>query len=35
MIDATSKVKLRFIADNAQPFDLQLDQVTFTAVNRS
>ncbi|WP_146902523.1 SdrD B-like domain-containing protein [Cellulomonas aerilata] len=35
LVDTAGNVKLRFIADNGQPFDLQLDQVTFTAVNKS
>jgi hypothetical protein len=34
LVDGTSKVKVRFIADNGQPFDLQIDQVTFTAANK-
>ena len=33
-VDATGAVKIRFIADNAQPFDLQLDQVAFTAAEQ-
>jgi manganese oxidase len=35
LVSTTGQVKLRFIADTGQPFDLQVDQVTFTAVNRS
>jgi hypothetical protein len=35
LIDAAGAVKLRFVADNGQPFDLQVDQVTLTAVNKS
>jgi hypothetical protein len=35
LVGAAGTVQLRFVADNGQPFDLQVDQVAFTAVNRS
>ena len=34
LLDANGNVQLRFIADNGKPFDLQVDQVALTVVNR-
>jgi hypothetical protein len=34
LLDANGDVRLRFIADNGKPFDLQVDQVALTVVNR-
>ena len=33
-VDASGTVKVRFIADNGSPFDLAVDQLVVTAVNR-
>ena len=33
-VDTAGNVKVRLIADNATPFDLVVDRVAVTAVNR-
>jgi hypothetical protein len=35
LVDSAGALRVRFVADNAHGFDLQVDQVAFTAVNRS